>query len=58
MARILVIRADSSLALEGPVDFIFWALMTTFLDVNDVSVLLAGPFFNLPTFTTFFYLKF
>jgi hypothetical protein len=54
MARILVITAASLFVLEGPVDFIFWALITTFLDVNEVSVLLAGPFFNLPTLITFF----
>lgn len=47
--------AESSVDESGPLDLIFWALITTFFDVKDVSVLFAGPFFNLPTFTTFFY---
>ena len=46
------IREASSAADSD--DLKFWARITTFFDVKDVSVLLAGPFFNLPTFTTFF----
>lgn len=47
-------RRDASSEPEEVEDLMFWARITTFLDVKDVSVLLTGPFFNFPTLTTFF----